>query len=84
MDEIGEDTNDKGSIDVGQQPHYASIADAAAWLYQDDVLNNPRTCAKRAFLTTLNANVDQFNEDVISRLTGQSSECCCPINLSIY
>ena len=84
VDEIGENANGKDSIDVSQQPHCANIADAAAWLYPDDVLANPRTCAKRAFLTTLNADVDQFNESILSRLTGQSSKYSCPTNSGMY
>lgn len=71
LDSVGEDVS--GSR-VNVSPYISQtddVDDALAWLFPPDILANPELCARRAFLTTLNINVDSLNERVLDTLAGE-------------
>ena len=72
VDEVGEDSNGLGSVDATAQIQCSSIDAARSWLFPSEVLREPEVCAGRAYLTTLNADVDDFNTRVFESLSGRS------------
>ena len=84
VDSIGDNSNGIGSVDVTGSTECANLDDAKAWLFSQEILSKPEVCAQRAYLTPLNVNVDQFNNEVFQGLNVPSGiyfvigsiDCC--------
>lgn len=74
VDQVGEDADKSGTVDVTGQPRSADLDAARAWLYPLHVLKDAQLCAQRAYLTVLNVDVDAFNADILDRLPGNASK----------
>ena len=74
VDRIGDDVDRSGIVDIVQQPRSTDLDATRAWLYPSHVLRDAQLCAKRAYLTVLNVDVDAFNADILDRLPGDSSK----------
>ncbi len=68
VDEIGEDYHHT-QIQVPFLNAIPTFLDAVEYLYPQERLNNPPACLQVAFLSPLNKCVDEFNEEVLHRLT---------------
>lgn len=74
VDSIGEDISRK-RINLHNFMHHSSnLDDVRSYLYPDAVLCDPHACVRRAFLTPLNVDVDQFNAEILERLPGPVCE----------
>jgi hypothetical protein len=72
VDAIGEgwDTP-RISIDIFKTT--TSLEDAAEFLYPTETLENPESCLEQAFLSPRNILVDDFNNLMLSKLSGETS-----------
>lgn len=73
VDAIGENATGRGTVDVTGQPRCTDLDAAREWLYPLHILRDAQRCARRAYLTVLNVDVDAFNADILDRLSGDSS-----------
>ena len=74
VDSIGEDSNGLSTIDVNDLVKSKNIEETKNWLFPPEVLAKPEACAQRAYLTTLNVDVDDFNQRVFDGLQGAQSK----------
>ena len=73
VDSVGEDTSGNH---VNLHPflhHSTEINDIHDHIFPDPILSRPLECLNRAFLTPLNADVDEFNAEILQRLPGNLS-----------
>lgn len=73
VDSVGEDTLGNR---VNLHPflhHSTEINDIHDHIFPDPILSRPLECLNRAFLTPLNADVDEFNAEILQRLPGNLS-----------
>jgi hypothetical protein len=73
IDSIGEDIS--GSR-VNLHPflyHSTEIDDVRNHIFPSSILAQPSECLSRAFLTPLNVDVDEFNDEILTRLPGNLS-----------
>ena len=70
IDDIGEDAMACCLITLQHLPTIPDAQEALAWLYPPNILQQPDVCMQRAFLTTLNARVDELNQLVLDQLPG--------------
>jgi hypothetical protein len=71
VDAVGEGTNNSQvSLDLFQTT--TTLEDAAEFLYPMEILQNPESCLGRAFLAPRNVLVDDFNDLILTKLSGNS------------
>jgi hypothetical protein len=71
VDSIGEDVEGCRNITLQHLPTIPDPQHALAWLCPAPILQQPHLCINRAFLSTLNARVDEFNQMVLDQLPGE-------------
>jgi PIF1-like helicase len=69
VDQVGEDFQNS-KVSLGRIERVLSIEDAINFLYPQQVLETPELCIHRAFLSPLNAYVDEFNTRILDKLPG--------------
>jgi hypothetical protein len=74
VDSVGEDISLRHISLHGFIHHSGNLADVQQHLFPDDVLHDPHACVRRAFLTPLNVDVNQFNADILERLPGPTGK----------
>lgn len=68
VDRIGEDTSGD-RVNLREFLHHCDDVETLQQrLYPHNVLSQPELCVRRAFLTPLNVDVDQFNAEILDRL----------------
>ena len=73
VDSIGEDISGRR---VNLHPflyHSVEIDDVRNHIFPSSILAQPSECLSRAFLTPLNVDVDEFNDEILARLPGNLS-----------
>jgi PIF1-like helicase len=83
VDSIGEDVERCRNIVLQHLPTIPDVQQALTWLYLASILQQPHLCIHRAFLSTLNARVDEFNQMVLDQLPGEKGIVAPPFNCSI-
>jgi len=78
VDHIGEDYENK-DIYLDMLDPVKSVPETLNFLFPPCVLQNPKECLSRAFLSPLNWTVDEFNKEMLGRLPG--NECMQPFCL---
>jgi hypothetical protein len=80
VDSIGEDAEGCRNIVLQHLPTIPDAQQALAWLYPAHILEQPHVCIRRAFLSTLNARVDEFNQTVLDQLPGEQGIVAFPLH----
>jgi hypothetical protein len=73
VDEIGENYVQR-TVVLDMLGHLATVDDCIDFLFPENVLAQPLSALKRAFLSPKNIHVDDFNSNVLDRVPGHDRE----------
>jgi PIF1-like helicase len=73
VDHVGENyENEEIVLDILERVY--TTDNAIDFLFPSNTLQNPQSCLRRAFLSSLNRFIDEFNKSVLDRLDGREGD----------
>lgn len=76
VDQIGEDFENQEVL-LDMLDVIETLPEAIDFLFPPAVIQDPRKCLTRAFLSPLNRTVDEFNKKMLDRLIGEECKQLC-------